>query len=79
MNILVTVLLIICLVIISILGWDLYQKQKKVNVTKYTDIIDNVCERGININIKKGSLGKVPVVGSMPQKDMSVSVNVPCN
>ena len=45
---------------------------------KYEKTYEAICKNGININIPKGSIGKFPVVGAVPNNDKVIKVAIPC-
>ena len=39
---------------------------------------NNICNQGIQIKIKKGSIGKYLAIGEVPNQDSNIEVKIPC-
>lgn len=72
MNAFIIILLIVVLVLLSVI---LFVANK--DYPQYKKSYKNICDEGITIELKKGSIGKVGVV-SIPPANANVKVKIPC-
>lgn len=47
-------------------------------IPKIEKTYNNICDQGIQMKIKKGSIGKYPVIGEVPNQDNTIEIKVPC-
>ena len=72
MNAFIIILLIVVLVLLSVI---LFVANK--DYPQYKKSYKNICDEGITVELKKGSIGKVGAI-SIPPANSNVKVKIPC-
>lgn len=47
-------------------------------IPKIENTYNNICNQGIQIKIKKGSIGKYLGFGDVPNRDSNIDIKIPC-